>query len=689
MAPRYSIHPAIGIARLGNSPTEFNITPETPRGLPLACDGQGNTTTGADGKEATTTAFKDAQGRIKREAARFRVFVYDEKNPDGRELKIGDEIDGVTRRGKLVDIEWHVYLANKKASWYEFKELEGEHGYGKKHPLRNADVTGAARQQLVIDPGQQMVDGTDRRRAEFARGKNPGYAQTFPPPLDPTSIDTLGEILTDDHHHLLVLGGHGNSGSYLQGFGNPGITDFANNDGWFDDIADGPVSARLKFWDEEDQEYNYVTVNDPAWVLTAYPSYAPEIPNIVTLDEVLYDLAVRELAYDTYMYGTGPFDQPQEVDASDPAALSQWRLARKRWNPDYYPFFWSQIWPILNRPTLMQWVTNFLVISNDPHETGAHGNFQQDQISVPPKNGEDPYRAKRMYIWGALRKAGFENAFRFTADPESRLQGAPLMPLLCGDNPLTNTVPSKFLRLTDTMLFLLHQWAVGKFINEKDECLDPQRIDPPEGPGRALDRGMLFNALGGSFCPGGEVCWIIRNPTIYSGAYRLHADPDFLPNMAQAANAPVIYYPNVERQLSLGSDLAKGLQPGDLTKYSAVPWQADFNECSTQPIDVTYPEWNKIQPKSTDDTVAMAKQATNLTLWWPAHRPMQVYQQLPGPPDQPAQYVQINWARGVPQTNAGDLKMVTVWPRLGFVVKNSDSNPSAPAYVEVEAGDQD
>ena len=26
------------------------------------------------------------------------------------------------------------------------------------------------------------------------------------------------------------------------------------------------------------------------------------------------------------------------------------------------------------------------------------------------------------------------------------------MPLLCGDNPLSNTVPSKFLRLTDTML---------------------------------------------------------------------------------------------------------------------------------------------------------------------------------------------------------------------------------------------
>src|SRR5271166_5858340 len=42
----------------------------------------------------------------------------------------------------------------------------------------------------------------------------------------------------------------------------------------------------------------------------------------------------------------------------------------------------------------------------------------------------------------------------------------PLMPLLCGDNPLTNTAPSKFLRLTDYQLFVLKQWADGKFIDD-------------------------------------------------------------------------------------------------------------------------------------------------------------------------------------------------------------------------------
>ena len=37
-----------------------------------------------------------------------------------------------------------------------------------------------------------------------------------------------------------------NSGSYLfDDFGQPRITSYANNDGWFDDTSDGPVMARL------------------------------------------------------------------------------------------------------------------------------------------------------------------------------------------------------------------------------------------------------------------------------------------------------------------------------------------------------------------------------------------------------------------------------------------------------------
>ena len=77
----YKIHPGIGIARLGNSDTEFYLAPETPAGLPQACDAQGNPSYQANGTTPVlVTNFRDAQGRIKRQAAR----VYDDASPEGR-----------------------------------------------------------------------------------------------------------------------------------------------------------------------------------------------------------------------------------------------------------------------------------------------------------------------------------------------------------------------------------------------------------------------------------------------------------------------------------------------------------------------------------------------------------------------------------------------------------------------------
>ena len=58
MATIYKIHPAIGIARLGNSP-DFFIGPEL---LNAELDPPGG--------------FKDNQCRVKRQAARFRIFAH-------------------------------------------------------------------------------------------------------------------------------------------------------------------------------------------------------------------------------------------------------------------------------------------------------------------------------------------------------------------------------------------------------------------------------------------------------------------------------------------------------------------------------------------------------------------------------------------------------------------------------------
>src|ERR1700744_3014600 len=86
MAPRYAIGPSIGTARLGNSPDQFYIEPNTPVGLPIACDAHGNILT-QSGRPVSVRQFKDTTGRVKRQGAYFRVFEILDDN-SSRELTL-------------------------------------------------------------------------------------------------------------------------------------------------------------------------------------------------------------------------------------------------------------------------------------------------------------------------------------------------------------------------------------------------------------------------------------------------------------------------------------------------------------------------------------------------------------------------------------------------------------------------
>lgn len=904
MPTTYRIHPGIGIARLGNSPDEFCISPEVPAGLPLACDADGNVLTSPDGKtELTVTRFKDEEGRIKRQAARFQVYVYDDESPEGRPLKIGDPVSGGGNHGTLVDIQWQVYVANKKASWFEFQQLSGEHGYAPDHPRRNPQVTAPeARQQLIIDPGPRTVSRKGQRTARFDRDGWDVYAPSFPPPLAPHSIDTLGEIKTDDAGRLLVLGGHGHSGTYLTDeFGQPRIDSYAQTDGWFDDTSDGPVMARLVMYSEQVTQQRFIDVEYPAWVICAYPAYVPEILDMVTAEEVVETVAITQFASRTDLYGeAGKWDDPGQVRRRNPEDLAVWKAGRLQWNPTYRPWFYRDIWPILFRPDQYSYTSNVLGQSNFPHNQSKRGNMDPYRLGVPPSvdrerlhacerscvkrhhrgdlfvetlasaflllereakaeladhdhghaplrvlsnevamrlrqavaafaermmgptDGEDadgyarawrnlsghpdhgaakaeleaavlaavesvvparaaghgdadagqagaraeppgrpvqprdmaasgddvvyqklaararvaalehlaklhggrlleacragclasctydPYRDYRMYLFELVREPGEENRFGAGGKPDSRTRNLPLMPLLAGDNPISNLLPSKFLRLTDYQYYLLRQWAHGLFHNEELEGWG--KVDPfnpyanwVNRTGRDLDRGVLSNLAGGAFCPGCEVGWVIRNPAAYLEPYRIKADSTFSAFRQTAAQANALrgsvpendYASYVEVALSQDNDFAAGLQPGDLTKYMGLPWQADFNECSTQDIDITYELWNEIYPASGDDVTMAREQRVWETLWWPAHRPLQVYQPSGWKGGVPTGYVWVSWSPGVPQTYAGDLKMVTEWWRLGFVIKNPFMGtpdvepsevppPSPPPYISVE-----
>lgn len=857
MTPIYRIHPAIGVARLGDSLTDFCLAAETPAGLPTECDAHGNQTL-SNGQPVPVTQFRDDEGRIKRQAARFQIYVYDDDSPDGRPLKLGDAVRGGGNEGTLADIQWRVHLANKKAGWFAFEQLQGEHGYGPDHPRRNANVTDPnERQALIIDPGPQTVNHTDRTSAKFSRDGNPAYAPTFPPEgLVPNGIDTLGELKADSAGNLIVLGAHGNSGTMLTGLGQPRIDTYANTDGWFDDIADGPVMARLVMDCENVTATRYIDVEYPAWVLSAYPRYAPQILDMVTGDDVVFDMSVTQFAYRTDLYGTaGTFDDPQVIDPLDGGALMHWKAGRLTWNPEFRPWFWRDVWPILFRPDEFTYLDNVLQASNAPHNQTQRGTFEPWPLSVPPflppeaaarglaraaaltasgaalaealapsfailaraesppdpaalKAAEpalaqagrqfaeailpggpgddpaayverwkslylsheadpdlkdayrealnafrarlnaiaatleprpakpllkaaarpeeapdagaalttsasqllagygddyvsgaitdrlltaegraatlDPYRSNRTYLYGLLRQPGEENSFQLKGRPTNRSTNLPLMPLLSGDNPISNTLPSKFLKLTDYQLFVLKQWSEGLFVNEVDEGWVPMDAIHPYQPTldwtaktpRDLDIAILTNIVGGAFCPGGEVSWIIRNPAAWREPYRLKASPEFYTFKQTAGEANALWSPPlteedyiayIDTDLSQDTDFNIGLEPGDLTKYSALPWQADFNECSTQDIDVTYADWNVLYDQG-DELMARERKVWT-TLWWPAHRPMQALTWTGGPADNPV-LKWMNWAAGVPQTNAGDLKMTTEWAKLGFVIRN-------------------
>lgn len=671
----FKIHPSIGISRLGDSTAEFCLAPETALGLPVQCDNQGRALLDELGNERPIDIFKDSQGRIKRQAARFRVYVYQDANDKcGRELKMGDLVQvykrqtGEAYHAIVLDIEWTVYLANKKASWYQFEESQGEHADDSDHILRNAAITDAtARQRLIIDPGPQTVSYSDAapRHAEFSKRKNAAFPQSFPPTLSPKNIETLGEMFVsqqDDHHRLVVLGGYGHSGSFKSGLN----ANSANNDGWFDDISDGPVTAKLHLQhllddggSEQDLSPFTVPVDDPAWVLVTYPGYVPEIDNMITIDDILYDLALREMDYAPEIYG--PVSGKVRGSGSAPI---------KDWNKEYFPYFYRDIWPILCRPNVYQWLMAFNTAhGSDPYSTASdlHGNLDFDAISAPPYEGQDlaerlAHAEQRQYVYDVLRKPGPESLFRVPGQDKAAHQ-PPLIPQVFGAITPEFSGPSRFLRLTDTQLFFLQQWVDGKFVNEKREGLVSQANNSPVS-GSDLDRGVLRSALGGAFCLGKEVCWAIRNPAIYARPYRIkhaHYTPGLLSQPAAVAGANTI------------SDLKMGLEPGDLTKYGALPWQIDFNLSSSLDIDRTYEAWTNNHSTCLSDP--LPTDIEKGAFWWAAHRPLEVFLPMSAPFGSLVRN-QLPWARTGRRNTADDFQTITAWVALGFIPDAASSESS-------------
>jgi hypothetical protein len=571
----YAIYPAVGVARVGDSPTDFYIGPETYRGLPIM----------PDGSAFTPKDFRDAKGHMRRQAARFRIY----REAGGKTEEVTLDTPGVK------EIRWTVHVANKKASWYQFKTSSGEQGYAPNHPLRNVDVVKEAdRLKLIIDAGPRGISGRNAggppSPVEFSRSTiPPGYkGGSFPPSsIKPFTIDTLGNLQTDAAGRLLFLGGHGRSGSTAK---NPALPTFANNDGWWDDTSDGPVQAAITLISGE------VIDAQAAWVITAPPKYAPQLANLVTLYDVIFDTFVR-------LQGGRP----------DMFADGAW----KKGEQGYRPSFATDIAPIFQRAAGYRWVA---AIPPKPHAFDF-GKFA---------NPDPALNEFRKYYLDAIRPPYSNNVIVNSSS------GATMMPYIAGDDALgaedeagAALATSKYLRLTDTQYFMLQQWVDGFF---------EVGARPEPHPGKRLTQAVLENCVGGAFSPGIEMTWISRNPAIYAGPFRIKVRA------------------NIPDPLSLGFDPERGMEPGDIARYMALPWQADFNECSSQPIN------------------------TRTMWWWPVQRPEFVYLKSGH---------QVPWVgtdydqRGSDYISFADnVQMVHNWDKLGSVYDIGSAGHED--FVEVE-----
>ncbi|MGR4877911.1 LodA/GoxA family CTQ-dependent oxidase [Streptomyces sp. LARHCF249] len=523
------IHPSIGIARVGDSPDGFFVGPEAP-GIPPRPDG----------------GFKDSAGRIKRQAARFRVYGYDR---DGNVL---GEITSAEAQ-----ITWTAELANAKGAWFEFAGRFAPSSNRRNRHIHPADAT--ARARLAVRPGPRSVTGPSQGGVD-ARFDTGTFLGTPVP---------LGELRTDEAGRLLVLGGFGKSFSAKPAYP---VHHYANNDFWCDDISDGPVRASVSLGSEGRQ----VPVT-PAWCLVAPPDFAPYTASLITLYDVALEVART----------SGALPTPPEVS------------------------FTRDIYPVLARPVHFAWVNQLARLR---HRDRAAGNFLAPTRLARLASNAVADAPKRRAVFHKLRTPG-------AMDVSQANRG--FMPFLAADGDPQDDEPRTWLTLLPGQYERMRRWADGDFVADwAGRVPDPVPFDvlPPADQPHALVRAALEPASGGGFFPGIEMTFIADEPATWSAPFRLRDD----------------------------------LTAGDLTKYMAVPWQADFYACRTH--------------------------------WWPAARPDEV---LPEPELDAfltgAAGLFQEWDRGVGDGKeaVGMNEMVTKWSTLGFIVARPGPDGSEP-LVETE-----
>lgn len=381
-----------------------------------------------DGPASANAPRRDGGGAMLKQAVEFRVYRVD-RDASGK-ITAAAEVPGPVR--------WTVHVANRKAAAKRFSSGG-----------RRNNATGNDQQDkdLIIDSGPQTVaaPGETRQLAGRFRGA----------PI------LLGDIKEQPNGRLLFRTSDGHAQSPN---GTP-IGDFADNDNWFDTACDGSIKAQVT-------DGGAVVDAVPAWVIGAPPDYAPGIENMVTLYDVLLDLAI----------------QRNLVQPPNPIVFSH------------------HVMPILKRAMGYQWVNEAARLGYDAasggHSDGGIGDFASKfaQLGDPAAAGNQPR----------------VNIFKLLRDPDGPAQpgiNRGGMPRLNDDQNSGNVFA-----LTRTIYRAMKLWSQGQFVREA--------ALPAESEPDRLTREALETCSGGPFFPGIEAGRVMRDQALYiaDDGFRLAAN---------------------------------------------------------------------------------------------------------------------------------------------------------------------
>jgi hypothetical protein len=501
---RCAIHPAIGISRVGNAPAdEYYLAPEVP-GRPA---------------DPSPGDYKNDQGQVRKEAARFRIYGYDAEGNVVREITAGE-----------ARITWQVHLANRKAAWYKFANAMDLKQYALSTTFRNANIAGALRDELVVDPGAVTISGLGVSGPAYRFDQ--GYIRFGGG--GPIQVP-LGELRTDDAGRLLVLGGDGTSASAT---GAAAVT-FANNEGWYDDVSDGPVRATVQLAGSDQ-----AMEAEPAFVAVTPPNFGQGLYGVVRMYDVVQDLFI----------GKGWQAPPERV------------------------VFWRDIAPLLDRLVNQQWVNQGAYMLFGP---GSPGDFTAPERLARLADPGDGARGEREAVFRLFRRPvapWHEPPARAVLPPPEPAQ----LPPFYGDGfGEYEGIAIDELALTQTQYGQLEAWAAGDFV-PGEHHRPPASIEelPLQEQPSALDRTPLEDCLGGPFHPGIELTWPMRVPSLWRPPAEVHGLLYRLRILPSGEAPSDDFGPVLTPARCLGPDgplTASG--PGSLTRWLGIPWQTDEASC--------------------------------------------------------------------------------------------------------------